>query len=99
MAALTAPAGRWDPVLRRKPKSTASVLGGKQKKVARTAVALLQHNWPHPPLPHRERKRTELSGLGDHRTEASQAVFSAYRILIPETNYSLPFSAFIKNVL
>lgn len=57
--------------------------GGKQKKVARTAVALLQHNWPHPPLPHtQKRKRAELSGLGDHRTEASQAVFSAHRILI-----------------
>ena len=58
-------------------------IGGKQKKVARTTVSLLQDNGPHPPLPHTEqRKRTELSGLRDHRTEASQAVFSAHRILI-----------------
>ena len=36
----------------------------KQKKVARTAVALLQHNWPHAPLPHtQKRKWTELPGL------------------------------------
>ena len=58
-------------------------IGGKQKKVARTTVSLLQDNGPHPPLPHTEqKKRTELSGLRDHRTEASQAVFSAHRILI-----------------
>ena len=66
----------------------------KQKQVARTAVALLQHNWPHAPLPHTQKEVDWASWAPRQKPPGQFSLPTGF--LSEETNYLLPFSTFIE---